>query len=133
VSILPDLLGTAKGSVREATIHQSPHGDLAIRKGPWKLIFLKGGVRELYNLQADLGETRNAAEANPDVVERLTVLMRRYIDEGRSTIGAPQKNDEEISVDKVSADGKEKKDKKGKRGKKNSKEEVALALDPHFD
>ena len=41
VSILPDLLGTAKGPVREATIHQSPSRDLAIRQGPWKLIFLK--------------------------------------------------------------------------------------------
>ena len=40
VSILPDLLGTAKSPVREATIHQSPKGDLAIRQGFWKLIFL---------------------------------------------------------------------------------------------
>ncbi len=130
VSILPDLLGTAKGPVREAIIHQSPKGDLAIRQGPWKLIFLKNGKRELYNLQNDLSETKDVAEANPDVAARLTTLMRRYIDEGRSTVGAPQKNEAEVSVDKASAGGKEK---KGKRGKKNSKEEVALAKDPHFD
>ena len=48
VSILPDLLGTAKGPVREATIHQAPGRDLAIRQGPWKLIFLNnGGTRTL--------------------------------------------------------------------------------------
>lgn len=47
VSILPDLLGTAKGPVREATVHQSAGGDLAIRKGPWKLVFLAGGRMEL--------------------------------------------------------------------------------------
>ena len=130
VSILPDLLGTAKGPVREATIHQAPNSDLAIRQGPWKLIFLKNGQRELYNLQNDVSETKDIAEANPDVVERLTTLMRRYIAEGRSTVGAPQKNDAEISVDKAGTGGKEK---KGKKGKKNSKEEVELAQDPNFD
>jgi len=92
VSILPHLLGTAKGPVREATVHQSMAGDLAIRQGPWKLIFFKNGKRELYNLKDDLGEARDVLAANPDVVERLTKLMQQYIDNGRSTPGAPQKN-----------------------------------------
>jgi arylsulfatase A-like enzyme len=92
ISILPHLLGTSKGPVREATVHQSMAGDLAIRQGPWKLIFLKGGNRELYNLKDDLSETKNVAAENPDVVERLTKLMQQYIDNGRSTPGAPQKN-----------------------------------------
>ena len=100
VSILPDLLGTAKGPVREAIIHQSYHGDLAIRQGPWKLIFLKDGGRELYNLQTDLSETKNVAEANPEVVERLTALMKKYIAEGRSTPGAKQSNDAAIQIRK---------------------------------
>ena len=51
-------------------------GDLAIRQGPWKLIFLKNGGRELYNLQNDLSETRDQAAAQPDVVQRLTKLMQ---------------------------------------------------------
>ena len=92
VSILPHLLGTAQGPVREATVHQSSGGDLAIRQGPWKLIFLKNGKRELYNLKEDLGETRDVLAANPDVVERLAKLMQQFIDNGRSTSGAPQKN-----------------------------------------
>ena len=92
VSILPHLLGTAQGPVREATVHQSAGGDLAIRRGPWKLIFFRSGKRELYNLKEDLGETRDVLAANPDVVERLAKLMQQYIDNGRSTPGAPQKN-----------------------------------------
>ncbi len=90
VSILPHLLGAAKEPVREATVHQSMAGDLAIRQGPWKLIFFKGGNRELYNLKDDLSETRDVLAANPDVVERLAKLMQQYIDNGRSTPGAPQ-------------------------------------------
>jgi arylsulfatase A-like enzyme len=129
VSILPDLLGAAKGPVREATIHQSPRGDLAIRQGPWKLIFLKQGGRELYNLHTDLSETKNLAEANPEVVERLTTIMRRYIADGRSTIGAPQKNDADMSLD-GSAAGKKN---NGKKARKRSKKEVTLASDPNFD
>ena len=54
--------------------------------------------------------------------------MRRYIAEGRSTIGAPQKNEAEMSVDE-STPGKKK---KGKKAKKSPKEAV-LALDPKFD
>ncbi len=124
VSILPDLLGTAKGPVREATLHQAPNRDLAIRQGPWKLIFLKKGGRELYNLKTDLSEATNVAQANPDVVERLTVLMRRYLTEGRSTVGAPQKNEAEMSIDASAGGGGEQ---KSKKAKKKDKKEVALA------
>jgi arylsulfatase A len=90
VSILPALLGTAREPLREATVHQSMGGDLAIRQGPWKLVFLKNRNRELYHLGNDLGETRNVASEHPQVVEKLTALMKRYAEEGRSTPGAPQ-------------------------------------------
>lgn len=98
VSVLPALLGTAKGPLREATIHQSASRELAIRQGPWKLVFAgKGkGKREdkqetaLYDLATDIGETRNVAADHPDVVQRLTALMKRFIANGRSTPGAPQ-------------------------------------------
>ena len=99
VSILPDLLGIAKGPVREATVHQSMSGSIAIRQGPWKLIFPNDGPRGLYNLQSDLSENKNVAEANPEVVERLTALMKKYIAEGRSTPGASQKNEAAFSLD----------------------------------
>jgi len=93
VSLLPLLRGTARGPVREATVHQSSGGDVAVRQGPWKLVLLRKGVRELYDLTQDLGERNDVAAANPGVVERLSKLLEKYVAEGRSTPGAPQKND----------------------------------------
>jgi arylsulfatase A len=139
VSILPDLLGTAKGQVREAIIHQDYNGNLAIRQGPWKLIFFKDGNRELYNLQNDLSETQDIAEANAEVVDRLTVLMNQTIANGRSTVGAPQKNEVAISLNRASTSDKAnkgdngEKEIKGKKGKKNAKKEETLAQAPDFD
>ena len=97
-SILPDLLGISKRPVREATIHQAPNGDLAIRQGEWKLIFLKNNKRELYNLRTDIGESNDVAESNDAVVGRLTALMSKYVADGRSTAGTPQKNDAPIEL-----------------------------------
>lgn len=86
-SILPDLLGTATSPVREATTHQSMKGDLAIRQGPWKLVLLVDGSRELYNLRDDLSETRNIAADHPEQVAKLSKLLEQYADTGRSTPG----------------------------------------------
>ncbi len=129
VNILPHLLGTAKGPVREAVIHQSMKGDLSIRQGPWKLIFLKGGKRELYNLQSDLSETSNVLEANPEVVGRLTDLMNRYINDGRSTAGNPQKNEASISLDGPSGGKK----RQGEKSERKSDAEETKATDPDSD
>ena len=98
VSLISELLGTAKRPAHEATVHQSSSGDLAIRQGPWKLVFLKDGSRELYNLGTDLSETKDVLSANADVAAKLTALMQSYIDRGRSTPGAPQKNDVAVSL-----------------------------------
>lgn len=106
-SILPDLLGTAKAPIREATIHQAPSRDLAIRQGPWKLIFLKNGKRQLYNLQTDLGETKEVSKENAEIVNHLTTLMRKYIDHGRSTPGPTLQNDVSVDVSKNTAGKKE--------------------------
>ena len=92
VSLLPYLLGSATQPIREATIHQAPQG-LAIRQGPWKLIFHETGARELYNLQADISETTDVSAENSAVVDRLTKLFQSYIDRGRSTPGPQQKNE----------------------------------------
>lgn len=125
-SILPNLLATAKGPVREATIHQSHKGDLAIRQGEWKLIFLKSGARELYNLRTDLGETKDVAAENPEVVAKLATLMKKTIADGRSTAGAPQKNEAPFPM------GGAGKKKQGKATKK-PKGEKSAELDPSFD
>jgi len=98
VSLLPELLGTSKDGTREATIHQSAAGDLAIRQGPWKMIYHKSGQRELYNLQADLSETKDVLAANAEVAGKMTTLMQGYIDNGRSTAGPAQKKDFDLSI-----------------------------------
>ncbi|HNT88641.1 MAG TPA: arylsulfatase, partial [Candidatus Hydrogenedentes bacterium] len=101
VSLLPVLLGKDAGPLREATVHHSINGSFAIRQGPWKLILCpdSGGWSDprpgdpatrdlppvqLYNLAEDVGERRNVQAEHPEIVERLTRLLERYVAEGRS-------------------------------------------------
>lgn len=90
VSILGAFRGTAREPLREATIHQSLSGELALRQGRWKLVFSGRQGPALYDLEDDLGETRDVAGDHPEVTARLTALMKRLITDGRSTPGAPR-------------------------------------------
>jgi len=109
VSLLPVLLGTATSPIREATVHHSINGSFAIRQGKWKLCLCpdSGGwsvprpgkddstglpAVQLYDLDADVGETKNVETENPEVVAAMTKLLERYVAEGRSTPGAKQPN-----------------------------------------
>jgi arylsulfatase A-like enzyme len=105
VSILPALLGRSDAPTREATVHQSIAGDLAIRQGPWKAVFFANGKRELYNLADDLSEKHDRLAAHPEVMSQLTALFQRYIDNGRSTPGAMRKNEFALSLE-AKSDGK---------------------------
>jgi arylsulfatase A-like enzyme len=131
VSLMSELLGTAKTAAREATVHQSAGGDLAIRQGPWKLIFLKNGKRELYNLQTDLSETNDVLSANTAVAAKLTALMQSYIERGRSTPGMVQKNDIDLSLSGGNA--RKMRKNKSKKAEIEREREMALAADPAFD
>jgi len=137
VSLIPELLGTTKTGTREATVHQSAAGDLAIRQGPWKLIFLKDGKHELYNLQTDLSETKDVLAANAEVAGKMTALMQGYIANGRSTVGAAQKNDFDLSITGGESKGNRKnKGQKAEAAGKSEAErvrEMALAADASFD
>lgn len=98
-------------NIREATVHHSVNGSFAIRKGDWKLIFAAGSggwsfpapgkaeeglpVIQLYNLRQDPAEKENCYNQFPLIIQELTTLMNKYIQEGRSTPGSPQKNDGE--------------------------------------
>lgn len=86
--------------IREATIHQSGQGMLAIRQGPWRLTPALGShgfsqpktlqptaggpQGELFNLEKDLSETENRWLAEPEVVQRLTALLEKLQKDGRS-------------------------------------------------
>jgi hypothetical protein len=52
----------------------------------------------LYNLDIDIKEQHNVYKENPEVVKSLTALLQNYIDKGRSTPGAPQKNDTPVDL-----------------------------------
>ena len=103
-SILPLLLGEKHAQpTHEAVVHHSGAGGFAIRRGPWKLIAGqdpfqpigagKPAPDQLYNLAKDLHETKNVAAAHPQIVAELNALLRKYVEQGRSTPGAPRKND----------------------------------------
>ena len=102
-SLLPLLKGGV-APIREHAVSQSAQGLIGVRKGPWKLIFGPGSggwgkgrddlPAQLYNLEDDLGETNNLYAAQPEKVKELTVLTERLVDDGRSTPGIKQKNDQ---------------------------------------
>jgi arylsulfatase A-like enzyme len=51
----------------------------AVRSGDWKLRRAK--KVELYNLAADISESNNLVSAHPEIVERLTAVMKRFDEE----------------------------------------------------
>lgn len=106
VSLMPLLCGDDR-PIHEALVHQSSSGIFAIRSGSWKLIFGPGsgpadGTKpHLYDLSADLNESKNVAADQPDHVRRLTRLMEKLVADGRSTPGEKQKNDVRVEIEKV--------------------------------
>ena len=101
VSFLKCLYGQQKGPFREASVQQSGKKALAIRKGKWKLIVHGDNKRELFDLNADIGEKYNLIETNPEVATELALLLQSYLDKGRSTPGKAQPLEYEISLDEV--------------------------------
>jgi arylsulfatase A-like enzyme len=120
VNMLPAFLGEKLSApIREATVHHSARGKFAIRKGDWVLIDAPSGddnrgngepdwlkkergytqhtmPGELFHLRKDLAQRTNRYEENPELVTELKALLQKYKSEGRSTPGAPLKNDVEI-------------------------------------
>ena len=108
VSLLPVLKRKDNDKpLHEAVINHSSSGYFAVRNDKWKVLFCRGSggwsaPREdaalkqklpqvqLYDLDADPKETTNVAKAHPDIVERLTAILRRYVEQGRSTDGPVQ-------------------------------------------
>lgn len=91
-SIAAVLSGTALESPRALFWHY-PHynqhpssGPVSIvRRGPWKLIeLLETGNLELYNLVADIGETRNLAESHAEITADLHARLQMWKQEVRA-------------------------------------------------
>ena len=108
VSFLPALSGQPIVSTRAGVIHHSISGHFGYREGKWKLLLAKGSggwskpnekqskdatVAQLYDIQADPGETTNLYELQPEVAARLLEQLESDINRGRSTDGPTSKND----------------------------------------
>lgn len=113
-NLLPAIVSeTEIDPIREATVHHSIDGQFTIRQGDWKLLLSasSGGWSaptptdtlaldslppiQLYNMKDNPSETTNVEAEHSEIVSRLRALMAKYVREGRSTPGAPQKNDGE--------------------------------------
>ncbi|HRI87210.1 MAG TPA: sulfatase-like hydrolase/transferase, partial [Candidatus Hydrogenedentes bacterium] len=82
--------------VREAIVHHSIDGTFAIRQGKWKLILGRGSggwsghgeesdpPMQLYDMHADVRESKNLYAEFPEIVAKLEELLRKYQMEGRS-------------------------------------------------
>lgn len=116
LSFLGLLRGQA-GSRTDLILH-SLNGRFAIREGQWILVAWRGSGGfsdsrkpgagrpalaslppcQLYDLAADPAETKNLAEARPELVKRLMSLLEKQVADGRTTPGAPQSNDVPVRV-----------------------------------
>jgi arylsulfatase A-like enzyme len=103
VSLLPALKGETK-PIHETVVHQSSTGVFCIRSGKWKLIlFPPTDAKEkmtphLYDLEADLAETKNLATEQSDQVKQLLAKLEKMIADGRSTPGESQANDVKVQM-----------------------------------
>ena len=97
-SFLPQLKGADRPG-HEAVITHSAGGAFAIQRGDWKLVAMN--PVQLYNLAADPGETKNVSMQQPEVVAELTALLKKQVDDGRSTPGPKQTNDVPVEWNKA--------------------------------
>lgn len=103
-SFLSTLLGNPAGQpLRQSVVTDAMMGTFAIQEGAWKLIMGQGGggyypedepklhppslnepPGQLYNLNDDLGETKNLYAEKPEIVKRLTKLLESIRTKGHS-------------------------------------------------
>ncbi len=109
VSFLAALDGKLIESTRAGLVHHSIGGYFAYRQGKWKLLLCRGSggwtsptekqaadssqPAQLYDLQADPGETNNRYAEEPEIASRLLAQLQSDIRRGRSTSGPDLKND----------------------------------------
>lgn len=122
VDILPALSGEkTSASLREPTVHRSADGDSAIRPedrvlsdaptgdddraadGPARLKEKRGDTAhdqpgEIDDLWEDPARRRDRDGEKPQLVKEMKARLEKYRREGRSTPGAPQKNDSELGA-----------------------------------
>ena len=108
LDVMPALLGQPGARGRENLIQQDNgrngvEGSFGYRSGKWKLQRKVNRPRQskgekgksaapaeakithrLFDLESDPGESRDLAEQNPEIVERLRIELQHFLDDGRS-------------------------------------------------
>ncbi len=90
-NLMPALLNRTDGETIRPYMVNSTRGmeELALRQGPWKLIYNPEEEKaQLYHLADDPGETNNLADEQPGKVNELLDLLTGYIENGTSRPGA---------------------------------------------
>ena len=99
--VMPTLLGQSAEGRKAPIFWRRPpdrpgradedNPDLAVRDGKWKyLVNYDGSQPQLYNLDTDPSESRNLADANPDVVRRLHAAVASWNKELPRDAGDPE-------------------------------------------
>lgn len=99
VSFLPLLQGQDQ-PIRTHAVSCACDGTPSLRQGSWKLVLAADELAQtpvqLYDLDSDLGESRNVAATHPELVAEMSERMEQIIVAGRTTPGARQKNDVKV-------------------------------------
>ncbi|HRK29778.1 MAG TPA: sulfatase [Tepidisphaeraceae bacterium] len=75
--LLPLLLGENAAAPHE-TLYWRYHRHFAIRESNWKLIALENRAVQLFDLDSDIGETKNLAQAHPEIVRHLRARLDQW-------------------------------------------------------
>lgn len=77
VDLLPYLSGGKAGAPHE-TLYWRFGQQGAVRQGKWKLVRLAGAPAQLYDLEADVGETKDVASENREVLDKLQASWQKW-------------------------------------------------------
>lgn len=110
LTFLPALLGKPLPHGRTTLIAHSNFGEFAYRDRAWKLVYRmsksnleksrgEATVPELFNLESDVGETKDLSPQHPEIVERLTNDLRLLVDRGTSRPGQVASNDADVTFE----------------------------------
>jgi arylsulfatase A-like enzyme len=88
--MMPVLRGQTKKPLHNALFFCDGSNQWAVRAGKWKLLSRKGSL-ELYDLDVDIGETKNLASKEPAKLRRLKELYDKWRAQMGEPISRPKK------------------------------------------
>jgi len=77
ISMLPTLLGQRRKQKKHKYLYWELRGQQAVRMGRWKAVRLRPNKKiQLYDLDKDIGEQNDIADANPEILTKMAEIMR---------------------------------------------------------